>query len=107
MNLKRWLSFFLTLGLFLTLSPIGVQADPYRHGHDYGWYGPGPHEFKRHRKHFKHYCKGPHYVREVYVAQPPVAFVAPVAPMMVPQPQPYYSQPSVPNGLHGSLTFGY
>ncbi len=115
MNLKRWLSVILTMGLLLVLSPLGAQADPpfdryYQHprGNAYGWHGPRPHEFERHRNYYRRGCgPQPRYVRDVYVAQPPVALVAPVAPMMVPQAQPYYSQPSVPNGLHGSLTFGY
>jgi len=111
MNLKRWSSVFLMMGLILVLSPLGAQADPYRHGHDYGWNGPRPHEFKRYRKHFRRGCGGPHhsrtYVQEIYTAPPSVAYLAPVAPMIgIPQQQPYYG-PSVPNGLHGNVTFGY
>jgi hypothetical protein len=117
MNLKRWLSVILMLGLILAFNPLGAQAGPcrpYDHppGKAYGWDGQGPHGFARHYKHFRRSCKGPHnphYVARVYGGPPPVAYVAPVAPVIgIPyaQPQPYFSQPA-PRGLSGNLNFGF
>ena len=117
MNLKRWLSVILMLGLILAFNPLGAQADPYRPyhhppGNAYGWDGQGPHGFNRHYKHFRNSCKGPHnphYVARVYGGPPPVAYVVPVAPVIgIPyaQPQPYFSQPA-PRGLSGNLNFGF
>ena len=117
MSLNRWLSVILMLGLILVLSPLGAQADPYQpydhqyyhhpHGNAYGWDGPRHRDFDRHRE----FC-GPRqprtYVQQVYA--PPVAYMAPVAPIIgyqaCPQPQPFYSQPAPP-GLHGSVNFGF
>ncbi len=117
MSLNRWLSVILMLGLILALSPLGAQADPYRpfdnqyyhhpHGNAYGWDGPRHRDFDRHRDCYRGPYNHRTYVNQVYAA-PPVAYMAPVAPIMgfqaCPQPQqPYYSQP----GLHGSVNFGF
>jgi hypothetical protein len=120
MNLNRWLSVMVMLGLILILSPLGAQADPYPrfdshqkyhrpHGKAYGWHGARPHGDQRQ---FRRFCGGPPHprsqVRQVYAGPPPVAYVTPVAPMIgiqqIPQPQPIYSQPSLP-GFHGQITF--
>jgi hypothetical protein len=118
MSLNRWLSVILMLGLILALSPLGAQAEPYRpydrpyyhhpHGNAYGWDGPRHRDFDRHRE----FCGPRHfrtYEQQVYAA-PPVAYMAPVAPIMgyqaCPQPQPYYSQPAA-QGLHGQFNFGF
>jgi hypothetical protein len=123
MNLKRWPTFILMIGLFLVLSPLGAQADPYPpsephpyyhhpHGNAYGWHGERPHDWDRHREYSRHYM-GPEnrhaYMHQFYAAQPPVAYLAPVTPMMgmmqpCPQPQPFFSPPAAP-GLHGQITF--
>jgi hypothetical protein len=110
MNLKRWMAVILMIGLFLVLIPLGAQAEPYfdhPHGRAYGWDGPRHHGWDRHYRHFRESCGRPRYVREVYAA-PPVAYVAPAPVIGIPyqQQQPYYA-PQVPNGLHGSVTFGY
>jgi hypothetical protein len=123
MNLNRWLSVILMLGLILVLSPLGAQADPYPpfkphpnyhhpRGNAYGWHGQKPHGFDRHQKYFRRSCMGPHnprpYGHQVYAGPPPVAYVAPVAPIIgiqpIPQPQPVFSQPPPP-GFHGQITF--
>ncbi len=122
MNLNRWLSVILMLGLILILSPLGAQADPYPpsrshqnyhrpHGNAYGWHGGRSHGFDHHPAQFRRSWGGPHqprtYVQQVYTA-PPVAYVAPVAPIIgipsMPQPQPIYSQPGPP-GFHGQINF--
>ncbi len=116
MNLRRWLSVILMMGLILALSSLSAQADPYRpyhrpHGDAYGWNGPRHHNFDRHYKHFRRSRRGPHnphYVERVY-ERPRVAYVTPVAPVIgIPyaQPQPYFSQPAPP-GLSGQFTFGF
>jgi hypothetical protein len=120
MNLNRWLSVTVMLGLVLILSPLGAQADPYPrfeshqnyhrpHGKAYGWHGGRLHE--RYQKQFRRSCEGPHHprahVHQVYAGPPQVAYVAPVAPMIgIPQmpPQPIYSQPAPP-GFHGQINF--
>jgi hypothetical protein len=121
MNLRRWLSIILIMGLILALSSLGAQADPYGpyhhpRGHAYGWDGPGAHHFDRHYKHFQRSYRGPHnhyYVeRRVYTGPPAVAYVAPVAPVMgIPyaQPQPYISQPVQPGppGFHGQFNYNF
>ncbi len=112
MNLKKWLSVILALGLILALIPLSAQAGPRRHcyGDVYGWGGPR-HGFDRHYKHFRGRGRGPHhphYVERVY-GGPPVAYVTPVAPMVgIPfaQPQPYYSQPAIP-GFSGTLQYNF
>ena len=116
MNLSRWFSVILMMGLILALSSLSAQADPYRpydhpHGRAYGWDGPRPHGFDRHYRDFRHSYRGPHnphYVHRVYGGPPPVAYVAPVAPIIgiqpYPQPQPFFSAPAAP-GLHGQITF--
>ena len=121
MNLNRWLSVILMMGLFLVLSPLGAQADPYPpfthpnyyhpHGKAYKWHGPKPHGFDGHQKSFQRSCKGQHnprpYVHHVYTGPPQVAYVAPVTRIIgiqpYPQPQPVFSQPAP--GLHGQFTF--
>ena len=120
MNLRRWLSVILMMGLILALSSLGAQADPYgpyhhHRGPAYGWDGPGPRHYDRHYRHFRRACGGPHNrcsVERVYGGPPAVAYVAPVAPVMgipYPQPQPYYSQPQQygPPGLHGQINYGF
>lgn len=106
MNFKRWSTVILMTVLFLALVPLGAQAEPYfdhPHGY-YGWDGPRHHGGGRH--HFRRY-RGPRVVREVYVAPPPVTYVAPAPILGIPyQPQPTYS-PQVAPGLHGQVTFGY
>jgi hypothetical protein len=119
MNLRRWLSVILMMGLILALSSLGAQAEPhwaYHHprGHAYGWDGPGPHHFGHHYRPWRAY-RGPHnrcYMDRAYQGPPAVAYVAPVAPIMgipYPQPQPYYSQPQQygPPGLHGQINYGF
>ena len=118
MNLKRWLSVILVMGLILALSSLSAQADPdwpyHRpHGHAYGWDGPRHHDYCRYDRHFRHSCRGPHHVHHVervYGGPPAVAYVAPVAPVMgIPYapPQPYFSQPSGPPGLHGQFNYNF
>jgi hypothetical protein len=122
MNLKRWLSVIPMLGLILALGPLGAQADPYPpfapesnyhhpHGNAYGWHGPRPQAFDRHQRYFRRSCMGPHnpraYRHHVYGGPPPVAYIAPVTPILgiqPYQPQPVFSQPGPP-GLHGQITF--
>jgi hypothetical protein len=117
MNLKRWSSLILVMGLILTLTSLSAQADPYRsyhhsHGDAYGWDGPRPHGFERRHKHFRRSRKGPHhphYVDRVYAGPPRVAYLTPVAPVIgIPyaQPQPYVSQPAPP-GLSGQLQYNF
>ena len=120
MNLGRWLSVILMMGLILVLNPLGAQADPYfKHhpkyhhprGKAYGWHGPKHHGFDRpYKKHFRHAGMGPHHPHNYgYHAGPPVAYVTPVAPMVgIPyqQPQPYSSQPPIP-GLSGNLNWNF
>jgi hypothetical protein len=113
MNLKRWLSFILMMGLILALTSLTAQADPYApyyhpHGKAYGWDGPGHHGYDRYDRHCWRDFKGPHYphyVERVY-GGPPVAYVAPVAPVIgIPyaQPQPYFAKP----GLSGQLQLNF
>ena len=118
MNLRRWLSVILMMGVILALSSLSAQADPYHgpyhrpHGHAYGWDGPRHHDFDRHHEHGRRSCRGPHnphYVERVYGGPPAVAYVAPVTPVMaIPYapPQPYFSQPG-PRGLHGQFNYGF
>jgi hypothetical protein len=120
MNLRRWLSVILMMGLILALNSLSAQADPYGPyyhppGHAYGWDGPRSHDFGHHYKHFRHSWRGPHhprYVERVYGGPPAVAYPAPVAPVMgIPyvQPQPYFSQPSQPGppGFHGQFNYNF
>jgi hypothetical protein len=117
MNLPRWLSVILMMGLIMALSPLAAQADPpferpyYRHPHGnaYGWHGPRPHYFDRHHKYFRRSGMGPHNPRHYmhHAGPPPVAYVAPVTPIIgIPysQPQPFFSQPP---GLSGQLQFNF
>jgi hypothetical protein len=118
MNVRRWLSVILMMGLILALSSLSALADPYwpnhPHGHAYGWDGPGPHH-GHHYKHFRRSCREPHhtrYVERVYTGPPAVAYAAPVAPVMgVPYapPQPYLYQPSQPAmpGFHGQFNYNF
>lgn len=117
MNLNKWLSVILMTGLLLSLNSLSAQADPYRpchhpHGNAYGWDGPKHHGFDPHYKKYWHSCKGPknpHYVTRVYGGPPPVAYVAPVTPVIgIPyaQPQPQFSQPG-PRGLSGQLQYNF
>lgn len=114
MNLNRWLTVILTMGLILAFNPLGAQARPYRHfddqpgyhhprGNAYGWHGP-----RHHGKHLRHHWKGPHHARHyVHPAGPLVAYVQPVAPIIaVPYAQPQYSQP-VPPGLSGQFNIPF
>ncbi len=126
MNLRRWLSVILMMGVILALNSLSAQADPYGpdgpygpyhhpYGHAHGWDGPRHHDFDRHHEHCWRSCRGPHnryYVDRVYGGPPAVAYVAPVAPVMaVPYAaaQPYFSQPqqSGPPGLHGQINYGF
>jgi hypothetical protein len=109
MNLNRWLTIILMMGLILALTPLGAQAGPYPHfeehpryrhphGKAYGWHGARHHAFDRHHKHFRHYAH--------HAGPPPVAYVTPVAPVVgIPfaQPQPYFPQP----GLSGHLQWNF
>ena len=123
MNLNRWLSVILMLGLILILNPLGAQADPYQgcnphqnyhrpNGNAYGWHGNRPHGSEYYQKYYRGSCMGPHYsrpyVHQVYAGPPPVAYVRPVTPIIgvVPyaQPQAVFCQPAAP-GLHGQLSF--
>jgi hypothetical protein len=114
MSLKRWLSVIMTMGLILAFSPLGAQARPYYHPHGkaYGRYKARHHGFYRRHKHFRHRGRGPHrphYRERAYGGPPPVAYVAPVAPVIgIPyaQPQPYYSQPAIP-GLSGQIQWNF
>jgi len=122
MNLKRWSTVIPMMGLLLVLSSLGAQADPYPpfephpnyhhpRGNAYGWHGSRPHAFDHRQKYFRGPWKGPHnprpYAHQFYPGPPPVAYVAPVTPMIgiqPYQPQPVFSPPAAP-GLHGQLTF--
>jgi hypothetical protein len=114
MNLKRWLSVFLMMGLILALNPLVAQAGPkYHHPREkaYGWHGPRHHNFERHHKHFQRSCKGPHHPRhhDYYAGPPQVAYVTPVTPIIAmpyPQPEPYNAQPATP-GLSGQLNWNF
>ncbi len=133
MSLNRWFSVILMIGLILALIPLVARADPpfeprpyYHHphgnaygwdgprGHGYGWDGPRGHGYDRHHKYFRRSCGGPHYPHYVdrgygYAGPPPVAYVAPVAPVIgIPysQPQPFYSQPGPP-GLSGQVQLNF
>ncbi len=115
MNLRRWLAVILMMGLFLVLSALSTQADPYPyhypHGNAYGWHGQKHHDFDRcYRKHFRRSCMGPHFPRHYMHPGPaPVAYVAPVAPVVaIPyaSPQPYASQPA-PRGLSGTVQYNF
>jgi len=115
--MNRWFSVILMTGLILALSSLSAQADPYQpyyhpHGNAYGWDNSGPHGFDRHHDYFRHswdWPHHPHYVTRVYGGPPPVAYVAPAAPVIgIPyaQPQPYFSQPA-PRGLSGTLQYNF
>lgn len=123
MNLNRWLSVIVMLGLIIVLSPLGAQADPYphfkynkkwnhSHGKANGWHGGRSYGYDRYQQQFRRSCGGQHhprsYVQQVYTGPPQVAYVAPVAPIIgiqqIPQPQPIYSQPGPP-GFHGQINF--
>jgi hypothetical protein len=117
MNLSKWLSVILMMGLILALKSLSAQADSYRpchhpYGNAYGWDGPKHHGFDRHYKKYWRSCKGPknhHHVTRVYGGPPPVAYVSPVAPVIgIPyaQPQPQFSQPA-PRGLSGQLQYNF
>ena len=117
MNLNRWLTVILTMGLILAFNPLAAQAEPpwerpyYHHprGKAHGWYGKRHHDYDRHYRHFRRSCEGPHhYRRHEYHAGPPVAYVAPAPVIAIPyaQPQPYYSQPATP-GFSGSLNYNF
>ena len=117
MNLRRWLSVILMMGLILALSSLSAQADPYQpyhrpHGNAYGWHGPRPHDFDRHYNNFRRCGKGPHnpyYVTRVYGGPPRVAYVTPIAPVIgIPyaQPQANFSQPVTP-GFSGQLHYNF
>jgi hypothetical protein len=109
MNLKRLFCVILMMALILALTYLNAKADPhgpYHHprGKAYGWDGPRP-----------HHHKGPHnprYVDQVFVVPPPVAYVAPVPPVVgipytpLPQPQSYCPQPATP-GLSGQFQFNF
>jgi hypothetical protein len=121
MNLYRWLSIILAMGLILAFNPLGAQAGPnfehhpqYRHqrGNAHGWQGSRHHGFDRHHKYVRRSWKGSHYPHH-YVRQvgpPPVVYVQPVTPVWgvqsCPQPQPYYSQPAAP-GFSAQFNFGF
>jgi hypothetical protein len=124
MKLKSWSIIFLMLGFFLVLSPLGAQADPYPpferhpnyryhhpHGKAYGWHGKRPYAYGRHHKYFRGPYRFHHrrsYVERVYTAPPPVAYVAPITPIVgvqpCPQPQPMYAPSPLP-GIHGQINF--
>lgn len=121
MNPKRWLGLILMAGLILALNSLSAQADPYPtyhhpRGNAYGWHGQRTRGFDRHfdrrHEHFRRACRGPHSPRFVdrgYAGPPPVAYIAPVAPVMAmpyAPPQPYYSQPPTP-GLSGQLQYNF
>ncbi len=117
MNLTRWLSVILMLGLILALNSLTVQAEPYQpyhhpHGNAYGWDGSRHHDCDRGDWHSRRFSRGPEYPRyadRVYGGPPRVAYVTPVAPVMgIPfmQTQPYFSQPA-PRGLSGSLQYNF
>ena len=121
MNLNRWLSVILMMGLFLALNPLGAQAEPYPpfgphpkyhhpRGNAYGWHGQRHHAFDRHQKHFRRSGIGPQHPRHyANYAGPPVAYAAPVAPIIgIPysQPQPFASRPAIP-GLSGNLNWNF
>ena len=104
MNLRRWLSVILMMGLVLALNPLSALADP-PYGH-HGWHGPKHH--RPHHKHFRHSCKGPYkqHVYNVYEAPPVVSYVNPVNPYMgMPYNQPYYSPPQP--GLSGQIQYNF
>ncbi len=112
MNLKRWVSVILVLGLVLALTPLTVQADPYwrgdhPRGHAYGW--ERHRGFDRHDRYWRHHWRGPHHrpYMERYYGAPQVAYVTPMAPVVgIPyaQPQPYYQGP---RGLSGTLQYNF
>ncbi len=109
MNLKRCSTVILMTALFLVLVPLGAQAEPYwdhPHGYARGWDGPRPHHWDRHWRHYRESCGRPYYAPRVCSA-PPVAYVAPAPVIGIPYQQPQVYGPSVPNGLHGQVTFGY
>ena len=120
MSLNRCLSVILMLGLFLALNPVGAQADPYAscgphpkyhhpRGNAYGWHGKKYQAYDCHPKHFRGSGMGPHHPRPyAHYAGPPVAYVAPVAPIIgIPYSQPQsYSQPAPP-GLSGNLNYSF
>jgi len=121
MNLKRWLSVILMMGLFLALNSLAAQADPYPpfgpyqkyhhpRGNAYGWHGKKHHAFDHQQKHFRHSGMGPYHPRHyANYAGPPVAYIAPVAPIMgIPysQPQRFSNQPATP-GLSGNLNWNF
>ncbi len=122
MNLKRWLSVILMMGLVLALSSPAAQAGPpfepqpyyhHPHGNAYGWDGPRARGFDHHYKYFRHSYGGPHRFHHAdrgCGGPPQVAYVAPVAPVIgVPyaQPQqPYFSQPA-PRGLSGTVQYNF
>ena len=113
MNLTKWLSVILAMGLILALTSLSVQADPYHqpYGKAYGWHGKKHHGYDRHPKHYRGDCNGPHHPRRYahHAGPPQVAYVTPVAPIIgIPysQPQPYNSQPAAP-GLSGNLNWNF
>jgi hypothetical protein len=124
MSLNRWLIVILMMAFFLALNPLGAQAQagPYRHfgphskyhhphGKAYGWHGSRHHAFDRYQKHFRRCGKGPRHLHHFahQAGPPPVAYVAPVTPIIgVPysQPQPFYSQPATP-GFSGQLNWNF
>ena len=111
--MNRWFSVILMTGLILALSSLSAQADPYKpyDHHAYGW-DDRAHGFCHHHEYFGHPYRGPHlhhYLERVYGGPPPVAYVAPAAPVIgIPyaQPQPYFSQPA-PRGLSGTLQYNF
>lgn len=112
MNLKRWLSVILMMGLILALNPLSAQArrsshgkhhpkyHSHYHGDGCGWDGPRRHGFDRHHKYYRSSWRGSyhrHYVR--HVGPPQVVYVTPATPMVeIPysQPQPFYYQSATP-----------
>lgn len=108
MNLKKWLTVILIMGLFLAFNPLSGQAGPYHHpyGKAYGWHGKRHHGFDRGRKHSRHCYRGPHDSHH-FAGPPPVAYVTPVTPLIgIPYAQPQYSQPATP-GFSGSLNYNF
>ena len=63
MNLKRWLTVILMVGLILAFNPLSGQAGPYHHPHGkaHGWYGKNHHEFDGRHRHSRHFPGGPHH----------------------------------------------
>lgn len=108
MNLKRWLTVILMMGLIIAFNPLSGQAGPYHHPHGkaYGWYGKKHHGFDRRHKHFRYSHRGPNH-SHYYAGPPSVAYVTPVAPLIgIPYAQPQYSQPATP-GFSGSLNYNF